>query len=118
MEKSMIDMVAEFMAAAGQSVGKDTDFFQVSLYDGLITEEFEELKEGNLKSVSDLKELCDLLWVCIGYAHSCGYDLEGAFKELHRSNMSKLVDGKLVKREDGKVLKGPNYSPADMSGYM
>jgi|SRR6056297_2056375 len=39
-----------------------------------------------------------------------------AFEEVHRSNMSKLDDnGQPILREDGKILKGPNYAPADMS---
>ncbi len=37
--------------------------------------------------------------------------LEEIFERVHRSNMSKLVDGKPLKREDGKFLKGPNYRP-------
>jgi predicted HAD superfamily Cof-like phosphohydrolase len=41
--------------------------------------------------------------------------METAFIEVHLANMSKLgIDGKPVKREDGKVLKGPNYAPADI----
>lgn len=44
------------------------------------------------------------------------HQFEKCFDEVHRSNMSKLgSDGKPVYREDGKVLKGPNYSPADLS---
>lgn len=43
-------------------------------------------------------------------------DFDRVFAEVHRSNMSKLGDdGKPIFREDGKVLKGPNYSPADLS---
>lgn len=43
-------------------------------------------------------------------------DFPRAFHEVHRSNMSKLgTDGKPIYREDGKVLKGPNYSPADLT---
>lgn len=42
-------------------------------------------------------------------------DFDTAFAEVHRSNMSKFVDGKCLRREDGKILKGPNFSPADMS---
>jgi len=42
-----------------------------------------------------------------------------AFEEVHRSNMSKLDDnGKPVKREDGKIMKGPNYKPADMTAVV
>ena len=41
---------------------------------------------------------------------------EEAFNRVHKSNLSKLGDdGKPIKREDGKILKGPNYKPADMS---
>ncbi len=42
-------------------------------------------------------------------------DFDTAFAEVHRSNMSKFVDGKCLKRDDGKILKGPDFSPADMS---
>lgn len=117
MEKSMIDMVAEFMVASGQNVNQ-FNFDQVSLYYGLVEEEYEEFVLEKPMMPEGLKELCDLIWVAIGVGLSCGYRLEDAFKELHRSNMSKLVDGKLLKRDDGKVLKGPNYSPADMSGFV
>jgi predicted HAD superfamily Cof-like phosphohydrolase len=35
-------------------------------------------------------------------------------EEVHRSNLSKMVDGKVLRRDDGKVMKGPNYSPANL----
>jgi predicted HAD superfamily Cof-like phosphohydrolase len=45
--------------------------------------------------------------------------IEDIFDEVHRSNMSKLgPDGKPLYREDGKVLKGPNYSPPNVSKYL
>lgn len=44
-----------------------------------------------------------------------GIDLNKCFEEVHRSNMSKLgADGKPIYREDGKVLKGPNFTPPDL----
>lgn len=58
-----------------------------------------------------LKELVDLQYVLSGMAVSFGLPLEEAFDRVHTSNMSKLVDGKPLKREDGKILKGPNYQP-------
>ena len=57
------------------------------------------------------KELADLLYVVYGTAVSFGIPINEVFEEVHRSNMSKLVDGKPSYREDGKVLKGPNYQP-------
>jgi len=77
----------------------------------LIQEEFEELKEalidGDLESIS--KELADLLYVVYGTAVSYGIDMDPVFREVHRSNMSK-VGG--YKREDGKWVKPATYSPA------
>lgn len=58
-----------------------------------------------------LKELSDLQYVLSGMAVSFNLPLEEAFTRVHTSNMSKLVNGKPLKREDGKFLKGPNYRP-------
>lgn len=60
-----------------------------------------------------IKEICDLRYVTEGALVAYGVEPD-AYKEVHRSNMSKLgEDGKPVTRDDGKALKGPNYSPAD-----
>ena len=61
-----------------------------------------------------LKELSDLVYVCFQYAAAAGWELDEALDRVHKSNLSKLVDGKPLKREDGKVLKGPNYQPANL----
>jgi len=62
------------------------------------------------------KELADLLYVTYGTAITFGIPIDDVFAEVHRSNMSKLgADGKPIYREDGKVLKGPNYTPPDLS---
>ena len=58
-----------------------------------------------------LKELSDLQYVLSGMAVSFNLPLEESFLRVHQSNMSKLVDGKPLKRADGKFLKGPNYQP-------
>ena len=58
------------------------------------------------------KELADLEYVIHDMALSLNIDQDRSFDEVHKSNMSKLgEDGKPVYREDGKVLKGPNYQP-------
>lgn len=65
------------------------------------------------------KELADLAIVTYGAALTMGIDLDEAVRLVHASNMSKLGDdGKPVMREDGKVLKGPNYVPPDMSSAL
>jgi predicted HAD superfamily Cof-like phosphohydrolase len=82
-----------------------------ALRERLIQEEFEELKEAMAKH--DLaciaKEMADLLYVVYGTAVSYGIDMDPVFREVHRSNMSK-VGG--YKREDGKWVKPACYSPA------
>ncbi len=91
----------------------------------LIVEEFEEFANACGKSYTDigeydtevepdinqLKELADLVYVCFQYAATRGWPLDEALDRIYASNMSKLVDGKPAYREDGKVLKGPNYKP-------
>lgn len=63
-----------------------------------------------------LKELCDLRYVVEGCAVAFGLDIEEAYLEVHRSNMSKLGPGGVpLRREDGKVLKGPDYTEADLT---
>ena len=86
----------------------------------LIIEEFKEFLEAegmlfrhgrNVKEEC-LKELADLVYVCYQYAENMGWFLDEALDRVHKSNMSKLdEDGNPIYREDGKVLKGPNYKP-------
>ena len=94
---------------------------QYALRKILIREEADEameafdaiLRSGPTKdNVAHLtKELADILYVVYGAAVTFGLPLEEVFDRVHTSNLSKLVDGKPLKREDGKVLKGPNYQP-------
>lgn len=66
-----------------------------------------------------LKELCDLQYVLSGFVVTFGLPFDEAFKRVHESNMSKLGPyGKPVYREDGKVLKGPNYKKPDLSDLV
>ena len=86
----------------------------------LIVEEFKEFLQaegmlfmhGRNHQEHALKELADLVYVCYQYAENMGWFLDEALDRVHQSNMSKLgEDGKPIYREDGKVLKGPNYKP-------
>ena len=61
------------------------------------------------------QELADLVYVCYQYAENMSWDLDEAMHLVHESNMSKLDEyGKPIYREDGKVLKGPNYTPPNL----
>lgn len=58
------------------------------------------------------KELADVLYVMYGAGDALRIDLPAVFVEVHRSNMSKRdADGRVLRRADGKVLKGPGYRP-------
>ena len=74
-----------------------------------------ELNETGTTTVESrakmLKELADLQYVLSGMVVSLGLPMQEVFARVHKSNMSKLVDGKPLKRADGKFLKGPNYQP-------
>ena len=66
-----------------------------------------------------LDAIVDSIYVLIGMAITFGFDLEGAFKEVHASNMSKLGDdGNPIYRSDGKVMKGPHYKPPYLDRYI
>ena len=93
----------------------------------LITEEFKEFlqadgmlfRHGSNVQVECLKELADLVYVCYQYAANLGWDLDEAMHRVHQSNMSKLDEyGKPIYREDGKVLKGPRYSPPNLEDLV
>ena len=80
----------------------------------LIAEEFKEFMTAfeSEPAANELKELADLVYVAFQYAENMEWDLEEALDRVHKSNMSKLgLDGKPIRRADGKVLKGPNYQP-------
>ncbi|WP_447975165.1 pyrophosphohydrolase domain-containing protein [Nitrospira sp. Kam-Ns4a] len=83
----------------------------------LIAEEFGELQEAlaHKDLVGVAKELADLLYVVYGTAVSCGIDMEPVFREVHRSNMSKVGGHK---RADGKWVKPLTYSPADLEPIL
>ena len=89
----------------------------------LIVEEFKEFLQaegmlfmhGRNHQEDALKELADLVYVCYQYAENMGWFLDEALNRVHESNLSKLdEDGKPIYREDGKVLKGPNYKPPNL----
>lgn len=83
----------------------------------LINEEFDEVLDAKSKTEM-LKELADLVYVAYGYAVTYGWDLDEAFLRVHSSNMSKLHNGIPQYRDDGKVLKGPNYQPPNLEDLV
>jgi predicted HAD superfamily Cof-like phosphohydrolase len=89
---------------------------QVELYMNLIREEFEELEEGHTnKDVVEVADACgDLIWVILGLCNSLGIPMAPVWHEITASNMSKTVDGKVIRRDDGKILKPDTYFPPNI----
>ena len=98
------------------SVPRLPDAHEASRIYTLITEELQETKAelDNQKLPELAKELTDILYVTAQQMAVLGLPIDALLREVQRSNMSKLdVDGEPIFRHDGKVLKGPNYSPAN-----
>lgn len=107
-------------------------FIKKKLWDmqvGLINEESCEFLEAaeelfadpeNMQLREDLiKELSDLVFVCYQFAATYGIDLDEAMFRVFESNLSKLDDdGQPIYREDGKVMKGPNYKAPDLTSCI
>ena len=79
--------------------------------DNLLAELRSEGKTTAESRAKMLKELADLQYVLSGMVVALGLPMQEVFSRVHKSNMSKLVNGKVLKRADGKFLKGPNYQP-------
>jgi predicted HAD superfamily Cof-like phosphohydrolase len=116
-EQAMVEAFHSKFGILVQTAPMDVNEETKQLRVRLIQEEFDELQEamatGNLAAVA--KEMADLLYVTYGTAVSYGIDMEAVFQEVHRSNLSK-VGG--YKRTDGKWVKPPTYSPADIESIV
>ena len=111
----------KFMRACDQSVGSWNQE-QYNMYLKLIKEEYDELVLALLDAdaVEQLDALIDILVVTVGAIHSAGFDAEGAWKEVMRTNFAKIdrETGKVRKREDGKVLKPQGWTAPDLKPYV
>ena len=121
---SNFESVGDFMEAFGQEVLQVPtlpDFNLAQLRLDLINEEVQELQDGFSKgSMLEIADaLTDILYVVYGAGHAFGIDLDECFFEVHRSNMTKLgPNGRPLYRDDGKILKGANYSKPDLTPYV
>lgn len=122
----MVDMfnsVKDFHVAFGQLVGENPEFPDKETRDlrkKLLTEEFKEyiIGEDNNDLENVAKELADIIYIVCGTAVSYGIPLDKVFAEVHRSNMDKLVDGKVIYRDDGKVLKPDGWQPPNIKQFI
>lgn len=124
LETSQFD-VMQFMQAAGQYTPlspaiptKATRHLRWRLIDEELTE-FQyaiDIPDDEVDLVKVADALGDLLYVVLGAGVAFGIDLAPVFDEIHRSNMTKFIDGQ--KRPDGKWVKGPSYTPADLQRVL
>lgn len=120
MAESPARAVQEWMRAVGHPVASHPqDFVPAGITALMVTllreesaEAIDAIEAGDLAHIA--QELADVVVVANCAAAVFGLDLDRALDEVMRANNSKLVDGKAVRRADGKVLKGPNYQPPDM----
>jgi predicted HAD superfamily Cof-like phosphohydrolase len=136
-----MELVREFMRTYQQCIPERPfmpDPVTQNLRYRLIDEEAQELAEATDKT-EYLDAIGDLLYVVYGAALAAGFSphqVDAAFTEIHRSNMSKVwTDDEIhsipadcrshrvgdnrhiVRRTDGKIVKSPSYSPARLEGY-
>jgi predicted HAD superfamily Cof-like phosphohydrolase len=125
--KKQLDGVAMFHKTYGLSIEelptsgilKETILLRHRLMEEENLEYLEAAMNGDLIGVADA--LGDMLYILCGtiLSHGMQDKIEAVFEKIQKSNMSKLgADGKPIYREDGKVIKGPNYFPPDIESVF
>ena len=115
---SLFDDINKFGNACDQEPSPEN----YKLYLDLIEEEFGELQDAVMleDKVEQLDALIDILVVTIGAIRAAGWDGEGAWNEVMKTNFAKIDPdtGKVRKREDGKVLKPEGWEPPRLAKYV
>ncbi|TRO63972.1 nucleoside triphosphate pyrophosphohydrolase family protein [Christiangramia sabulilitoris] len=125
--KKRIAAVKEFHSAFGLGInekpvanlGEAKNLLRFNLMKEENEEYLEAANSNDLAEVADA--LGDMLYILCGtiIEHGMQHKIEEVFDEIQSSNMSKLgADGKPIYREDGKVLKGPNYFKPDIEKIL
>lgn len=113
--------VEVFMTSAGQTTRRE-NIEQSSLYHNLIVEEYSEyIAARNANDDAEIIDACfDMIWVIVGYMQSRGWDCEEIWDEGAMSNLAKIdkVTGKVIRREDGKILKPEGWKPPNFKKFV
>ena len=113
--------VQVFMSSAGQTTSKDNPE-QAKLYQKLINEEFQEFCQARLANddVETADACFDMMWVIVGYMLSRGWNCERIWDEGAISNLNKIDRDtkKVLKQEDGKILKPEGWKPPNFSKFV
>ena len=120
---NMYNDVKDFHKAFGQRVSETPalpDENERHLRKVLLEEEFNEYiiaeAENDIVEIADA--LADIIYIACGTAVSYGIPLDIIFDEVHHSNMSKLVDGKVIRRSDGKIQKPEGWMPPNIANIL
>lgn len=125
--KDKLNAVKSFHEAFGLGVldhptanlGENKNLLRYKLMREENEEYLEAAQDGDMEEVADA--LGDMLYILCGtiLEHGMQCKIDEVFEEIQRSNMSKLgADGKPIYREDGKVMKGPNYFKPNIAGIL
>ena len=131
----LMDQAKQFREVFNQEILENISrygFIKKKLWDmqiSLVNEEAVEFLQAARECFNDpedqearenlVKELSDLVFVCYQFAATYGIDLDKAMTLVFESNLSKLDEqGKPIYRQDGKVLKGPNYQPPNLANCL
>ncbi|TCP28415.1 phosphoribosyl-ATP pyrophosphohydrolase [Tenacibaculum skagerrakense] len=125
--KEKIQAVTEFHEAFGLglnkkptvTIGEDRKLLRFNLMKEENEEYFEAVKNNDLVETADA--LGDMLYILCGtiIEHGMQHKIDEVFNEIQKSNMSKLGEnGKPIYREDGKVMKGPNYFKPNIKAIL
>ena len=110
--------IETFATACDQPVSPEN----YKMYLGLIDEEYGELVDAvdADDKVEQLDALVDILVVTMGAIRAAGWDGEAAWKEVMDTNFAKVNPdtGKVIKREDGKVLKPEGWKAPELSQFI
>lgn len=112
--------VEQFMMQGEQEFPQSINSEMASLYMSLITEEYNETWEAfhNKDPVEVADGLADMVWVIMGMASVLNIPFDAVWNEVRASNMSKFVDGKVVKNKDGKIMKPDGYFRPDIAKVL
>lgn len=115
---NMYNDVVTFIEACEQKPSDDT----FKLYSNLITEEFQEFTEAYEQNdeVEMLDACMDMIWVILGFCHMKGYNVDGAWGEVRKTNLSKIDadTGRVIRRSDGKILKPEGWKEPNFSDFI
>ena len=113
---SIIADVAKLMQASGQGPSDAT----ADLYAKLMLEEWTEFRDAHMiaDDPGTLDACLDLIWVTVGYMIARGWPIPAGWAEVVRSNHAKIVDGRVLKRTDGKTLKPEGWTPPQLAALL